>query len=169
MPILSATTMQHALLRLESIASQISTTLLALGPDDLDSAFERALRSLVDALDGRQATLLEHAEDASLFDIVSSWTAPGSVPDGMDDPGGSLTLEIGQHIVGDHVRILRLPEDLGPEAIDRLGSRLEPIRSAIGVPGRVAGQRVCALVVTSGRDASVWDPQIVSRIQLLAE
>ena len=134
MPILSVTTMQQALLRLESIASQVSTALLALGPDDLDSAFERALRSLVDALDGRQATLLEHAEDASLFDIVSSWTRPGSVPDGMDDAGGSLTLEIAQHIDSDHVRILRVPEDLTPEAIDSLGSRLEQIGSAIGVP-----------------------------------
>jgi formate hydrogenlyase transcriptional activator len=169
MPILSVTPMQQALLRLESIASQVSTTLLALGPDDLEAAFERALRSLVEALDGSQATLLEHAEDASLFDIVSTWSRAGSVPDGMDDAGGSLTLELAQHIDGDQPRILRVPEDLSPDAIDRLGPRLEDIRSAIGVPVRVAGHRVCALIVTSGRDASLWDHQLVSRIQLLGE
>ena len=33
----------------------------------------------------------------------------------------------------------------------------------------MAGHRVCALIVTSARDASVWDQQLVSRIQLLAE
>ena len=88
MPILSVTTMQQALLRLDSIASQVSTTLLALGPNDLDGAFERTLRSLVEALDGREATLLEHAEDASLFDIVSTWSRAGSAPDGMDDAAG---------------------------------------------------------------------------------
>ena len=169
MPILSVTTMQQALLRLDSIASQVSTTLLALGPDDLDGAFERTLRSLVEALDGREATLLEHAEDASLFDIVSTWSRAGSAPDGMDDAGGSLTVEIAQHIDGDQPRTLRIPEDLSPEAIDRLGPRLEHIGSAIGVPVRVAGHRVCALIVTSARDASVWDQQLVSRIQLLAE
>src|SRR3954451_21848120 len=102
MPSLSVTTMQQALLRLESIASQVSTTLLALGPDDLDAALERALRSLVDALDGSQAPLLDHAEDASLVDIVSTWSRAGSVSAGMHDAGGSLALEIPQHIDGDH-------------------------------------------------------------------
>src|SRR4029079_14540650 len=78
-------------------------------------------------------------------------------------------LEIAQHIDADRVRILRVPDDLIPEASHRLAWRLEQVRSAIGVPVCVAGQRVCALVVPSGRDVSVWDEQLVNRIQLLAE
>ena len=47
-------------------------------------------------------------------------------------------------------------------------STMEQTLSALAVPVRVAGQRVCALVVAA-REPSNWDDQIVGRVQLLAE
>ncbi len=164
----TAPTEQQILVRLEALAGQISTTLLAFGPDDLDAALERMLRLIVEAVDGEQGTLLELGDDDGLFEIVSSWSRSGTFSNGQTDDG-SLPLRIGRLLHGDHVQLLRIPDDLASDGVDAGVDQLEPIRSAIGVPVRVAGQRVCALIVASARSASVWDEQITGRLQLIAE
>ena len=159
--------MESVLQQLDALASQMSTSLLRLGADDLDASLERSLRQITEAIDADQAALLALGDDDALFDVVSSWTrrGRGAVPD-IDGP---LTLHIVALLHGDQPRIIRVPHGLAPHAFDPDGQHLDPIRSAVGVPVYVGGQRVCAFIVSSVRDAAVWSDHVVSRIQLLAE
>jgi formate hydrogenlyase transcriptional activator len=160
MPTLNMPTITEIILQLDALAGQISTTLLGLGPDDLDGAFHRTLRLVGETLDAEQATLVELGDDDSVSNVVCSWRRGEGVAGEHDN---SLASQI-CYLLHDEVRVLRIPDDLAPDSIVESGS----IRSAMGVSVRVAGQRLCALVI-AGRDESVWNDQIVGRVQLLAE
>jgi formate hydrogenlyase transcriptional activator len=166
MPGLTVPSTESVLLRLDTLAGEISTALLRLSPDDLDAALERSLRQIVDAVDGAQGTLLWLGDDDELFEVVASCTRLDGI---ADEAEGALT----QHIVGllssDQVRIVNVPDDLGLGVFDPGSDRVERIRSAVGVPIRVAGQRGCALILSTVRDVATWSDQIVGRVKLLAE
>ena len=161
MPTLNMPTISEIILRLDTVASQISTLLLGLGPDDLDGAFERTLRLIVETLDAEQTTLVELGDDDSVSDIVGSYRRREDMADDHDE---SLAVHASRLLHDEKVRILHVPEDLPSDAVGEAG----PIRSVLGVPVRVAGQRLCALVIAA-RDGALWDEQIVGRVQLLAE
>lgn len=162
----SVPSMESVLLQLDNLAGQISTALLRLNPDDLDAALERSLRQIVEALDAEQGMLLSLGEDDELFEVVGSWTRRES---GRQEADGPLTAHIVGLLQDDRVRVVKIPDDLGADVFDPASQRADRIRSAVGVPVRVAGQPACALIVTSVRDVAVWGDQILGRVQLLAE
>src|SRR6188508_2612639 len=166
MPGLTASSMESVLQQLDSVAGQVSTALLRPSPDDLDAALERSLRQIAEALDAEQATLLSLGDDEELFEVVGSCTRREGL---RHDADGPLTMHIVGLLRGDQVRVVRVPDDLALEVFDRASNRAERIRSAVGVPVRVAGQRACALILTSARDLATWSDVIVGRVKLLAE
>jgi formate hydrogenlyase transcriptional activator len=162
----SVPSMESVLLQLDNLTGQISTALLRLTPDDLDAALERSLRHIVEALDAEQGMLLSLGEDDELFEVVGSWTRRDAA---RHDTDGPLTAHIVGLLHGDRVRVVKIPDDLAVDVFDTASQRVDRLRSALGVPVRVAGQPACALIVTSVRDAAVWGDQIIGRVQLLAE
>jgi transcriptional regulator with GAF, ATPase, and Fis domain len=166
MPGLTMPSIESVLPQLDALAGEISTALLRLSADDLDAALERSLRQIVETLDAEQGSLLWLGDDDELFEVVASCTRHEGTG---HDADGALT----QHIVGllrsDQVRVVKVPDDLALEVFDPGSERLERIRSAVGVPIRVAGQRACALILSSVRDMATWSDQIVGRVKLLAE
>lgn len=162
---LSVPSMESVLLQLDALAGEISTALLRLSPDDLDAALERSLRQIVEALDAEHGTLLWLGDDDELFEVVASCTRHEGIE---HDAEGALT----QHIVGllrtDQVRVVKVPDDLAVDVFNP-AERGERILSAVGVPIRVAGQRGCAVILSSIRDVATWSDQIVGRVKLLAE
>src|SRR4029079_12798125 len=107
-------------------------------------------------------------ENEGMFEVVSSWTQHAS-PAADSDAEGPLTSHIVGLLTGDQARIVKVPQDLAVQTLDREGEPTDCIRSAIGVPVRVAGQRAFALIVSSVRDVAIWTDQIIGRVQLLAE
>ena len=160
MPTLNMPSLNEIILQLDALAGQISTTLLALGPDDLDGAFDRTLRLIVETIGAERAALIELGDDDSQSNVVCSTTRRDGAADGDD---GSLATHICRELHDDEIRVFRIPADLA-DSIGDPGSN----PSALAVPVRVAGQRVCALVIAA-REPSNWDDQIVGRVQLLAE
>jgi formate hydrogenlyase transcriptional activator len=159
--------MESARLQLDALAGQISTDLLRLNPDDLDAELQRSLRQISEAVDAEQATLLSFGDHDELFEVVSVWARHGGTePDAAD---GSLTMQIVGLLHGDQVRIVRIPDDLAAPPFDAPDESFARVRSAIGVPVRVAGHRASALILTSVRDAAIWNDPVVNRVQLIGE
>jgi len=166
MPGVTVSSMESVLQQLDHLAGQVSTTLLRLSPDDLDAALERSLRQIAETLDAEQATLLWLGDDDELFDVVGSCTRHEGT---RHDADGPLTMHIVGLLRGDLVRVVRVPDDVAIEVFDPPSARVDRIRSAVGVPVRVAGQRACGLILTSVRDVATWSDPIVGRVKLLAE
>jgi len=159
--------MESARLPLDALAGQISTDLLRMNPDDLDAELQRSLRQIVETLDAEQATLLSFGDHDDVFEVVSSWSRHGATaPDAADGP---LTMQIVGLLDNDQVRMVRIPDDLAERLFDACDQSLQPVRSAIGVPVRVAGHRASALIITSVREVATWNDPVLSRVQLLGE
>jgi transcriptional regulator with GAF, ATPase, and Fis domain len=165
---LSPPTAQQIVHRLDALAGQISTSLLGVDSDDLDAAFERTLQLIVETLEAERGILLEFIDADPTFGVVASWPRRSREHAESEGDRAAKTASFIRLLRDDPVRLVRIPEDCPPEAA---GGELDgvPAGSALGVPVRVGGRRVGALVIVSPRDAGCWDDQTVGRVQLLAE
>jgi formate hydrogenlyase transcriptional activator len=158
---------REMVLRLDSLATQFSTTFLALRADEIGAALDRSLELVGEILTADTTGFFQFIADEPLLDVVSSWSRSG-VPPVRDVMAAGSRCFLDRLARGEQVLVTTDVALMESTASVFSDPRL-PIRSAIGVPVTVGGERLGALTITSARDGCPWDEEILDRVRLLAE
>jgi transcriptional regulator with GAF, ATPase, and Fis domain len=154
---------------LDRLAGRVSSSLLAVAPDDVAPAIEQALRLLGEALEADRALFIQPAT-AEDSESVLGWVRGSEPSIDLDvDLKGLIALA---HTLADRSEptvLERIPEDIPAEAL-AAASDLEPLApcSAVIVPVLLPGF-TCALVVGTAGRYQVWPARAVAALRLLAE
>ncbi len=154
----------HELRHFERLAPTLSSQFARLHVEQIVPSITGTLEQIAGAIDVEVSVLAEFA-DAGGISIVHRWPQHGEVdPPGFDEYLPRWLVDrLARHEVVPVSRVDDLPED------ERDAARRAGGWSALGVPGVVAGQVVCALIVWTRRPLRIWPEAVVERVRWIAE
>jgi len=155
-------------LSFEHLIAGLSTRLIILDADHLNSEIESAQQSVCEAFGFDRSTLALWDEDAKTFVISHSWARSG-LESAKDVRSRDLTWFPSQILSGEGVRFTSV-SDLPPEAardLKILGRQLP--KSNITIPLRVGVRVLGSLAFSTLRNEREWPDLLVDRLHLVAE
>lgn len=155
--------------RLDHLAGELSSALIALPADTIDGAIDATLRRIVETIGADRSSLAEFNDEVSAVEAVYSWARPDIPPVQRGDVS-LMPAVLDMVMRGQPMVFNRLPDDLPAEArTDEPFLTRHPTKSAILLPVAVAGRRVCALGLGTVHEYVTWPTGIVDRLQFIAE
>jgi PAS domain S-box-containing protein len=163
---------QHALtarLRFERLMSELSATFLTVSSADMDREIVRALRLVVEELEGDRGTLVEQSDDLKRAHVTHTWTRPGVDPLPADLERGGLPwmfshLERGRVVPIGRVDDLPASASIDRQTLGRLGTR-----SLIAIPLQVGGALLGVMAIAALEHQRAWPDDLIRRLRLLGE
>ena len=148
----------------------MSSSLVALAPEDITSAFSSLLQEVGTALDCDRASLLTFDEDETSIDISFTWQRDGAPAPEPDRDMGRLPWVTQQLLQGRPLVLNRLPDSFPDDAsAERKWLRAFPAKSALLLPVVVAGRRTAVIVVVSCRRFVDFPEAVIDELRLAGE
>ena len=158
-------------LRFEQLLADLSAAFINQPPDRIDGIIDDSLKRLLETLGHDRSSLAQFSEDRGHALVTHSCTVPGVEP----SPVGVLADDhvpwiVGQVRNGKTVFLKCLPDDLPPEAKkERQLSIATGIKSTVAIPLKAGGSVLGLLAFSFLRQHREWPPEVVSRLQMIAE
>jgi len=148
--------------------ADLSARFSGISVQQMDAEIERALEQLVGFLQTDRSSLIEPLPDGAIA-ITHSWARPGIAPSA---PGTQVATAFPWYherlTRGESLRFERLPDELPFEAAyEREYVVRVPLLSHIGIPLRVQGTFVCALVTGTTRSYRSWTDADVEHVEIV--
>ena len=159
------------LLQFEQLLTDLSAKFINQPPDQIDSVIDDSLKRLLETLGHDRSSLAQFSEDRGHALVTHSCAVPGVEP----SPVGVLADDhvpwiVGQVRNGKTVFLKCLPDDLPPEAKkERQLSIATGIKSTVAIPLEAGGSVLGFLAFSFLRQHREWPPEVVSRLQMIAE
>jgi two-component system sensor kinase FixL len=157
-------------LRFEELLSRLSGTLVHLHGEEVDAAFETALRQLGEFLRLDRLTLYRFSGDARECVLDCTWSAPGIGPVprvtvvNQDSPWSV------QQILREQLVVFSDPKELPAEAARDIETfKRRGIRSSLTVPLVAGGWIIGSLSMVTLNARREWPGELVERLQLVGE
>ena len=168
-PARSAAAQRESRLRFERYLTGVATRFLNLPIEAVDGELAASLESLLDVLDVDRCGIGLPSGTEGLL-LLHTAVRPGvpAVPPGVDLssilPWFARQMREGRRLV-----LPRLPECLPPEAsVEAAYTRQAGLKSHVALPMTSGAEIVGALAIATFREYREWDPDILSRLDLLA-
>ena len=158
-------------LRFEQLLADLSAKFINQPPDQIDGVIDDSLKRLLETLGHDRSSLAQFSEDKGHALVTHSCAVPGVEP----SPVGVLADDhvpwiVGQVRNGKTVFLKCLPDDLPPEAKkERQLSIATGIKSTVAIPLKAGGSVLGLLAFSFLRQHREWPPEVVSRLQMIAE
>jgi PAS domain S-box-containing protein len=157
-------------LRFETLISRLSTTFIHLPAEEVDSEIERGLQQIVEFLDIDRSSLAQFSAERKQLHFTHSYAVPGfpSFPPIITDTQFPWYTERIRR--GESVRMVRLPDDLPPEAAaERAYCIGVDFKSHLSLPLQVGGSVLGVVAFGSFRREFDWPDDLVQSLQLVGE
>ena len=158
-------------LQFEQLLADLSAAFINQPPDRIDGIIDDSLKRLLETLGHDRSSLAQFSEDRGPALVTHSCAVPGVEP----SPVGVLADDhvpwiVGQVRNGKTVFLKCLPDDLPPEAKkERQLSIATGIKSTVAIPIEAGGSVLGLLAFSFLRQHREWPPEVVSRLQMIAE
>ena len=156
----SDSTPQRELPQFERLAAALSSQFARLHVEEIVPSIAGALDQIAAAIEVDTAALIEFSEEGTVSAVHEGLRADERMPASHSDPPQWLLDRLTGHEVVAFSDIDDPSDDEGWRAAGW---------SLLGVPGVVAGQVVCALVVWTRRPSQISEGRIVERVRVIAE
>ena len=158
-------------LQFEQLLANLSAAFINQPPDRIGGIIDDSLKRLLEMLGHDRSSLAQFSKDRGHALVTHSCAVPGVEP----SPVGVLADDhvpwiVGQVRNGKTVFLKCLPDDLPPEAEkERQLSIATGIKSTVAIPLKAGGSVLGLLAFSFLRQHREWPPEVVSRLQMIAE
>jgi PAS domain S-box-containing protein len=158
-------------LRFEKLLADLSATIVSVSSKNLDEAISRCLENLVEFLEMDRVNVAEFSPDKTYGTVTHSCTASGVDP----LPMKVITVQqlpwyAGTLLDGKPVIVRDSPKGLPAEAVkERQMCLMLGIKSIMAFPLRDGTSVVGLIAFSSLRRGCDWQPEVISRLQLVGE
>ena len=155
---------------LTDLGGQLSSALIMVAPDDVDTAITRTVQQVTEAIDGDRGAMFTFSDDEQRIDINYVWHRPGTPPPDIERDAERLPWVMSRLSQGIPVVLQRLPDDLPSGALsEHEWLREFPVKSAALLPVAVAGRRIAVLVIVAFRRYVDFPEEVLGPLRLIAE
>jgi signal transduction histidine kinase len=152
-------------LHFEAVLAELSANFVNVSAEQVDSKIESGLQKIVELLEIDRCGFGEVSSDGRQFLVTHSYQLPG-VP-----PSSGLNVQTEFPAYARMVRegkVVRLPEDLPPEAVrEREYCLRVGLKSNLAIPLTVKGSIVGGIGLSTFRSHRVWPEELIERIRLV--
>jgi transcriptional regulator with GAF, ATPase, and Fis domain len=157
--------------RFEQLLADLSTRFAGVASERVDDEIDYALEQLVAFLDTDRSTFLELTREDGIVVVTHSWARPGVQSAATSMPvSGRFPWYHARLRRGEVLRFERVSDELPADAeAERKFAETLPMLSHVGVPLRVGGSWVCALLTATARRHRTWTDTDLAHVRIIGQ
>lgn len=156
--------------RFDQLISELSAAFVRALPDEIDREIDHWHKQIVLALDLDRSSIVQFDPETGAYYLLHSWARPGAISVPERTELSDVAPALAQRIMAGESLVYSNPRELGPEFNqDRKKSGPLLPKSFVALPLRIGNSTVGMVGFASLRKFRTWSPQLLRRLQLVAE